>query len=227
MEEKENNQQKSASEKQLRANRLNAQRSTGPRTAEGKASIRYNAMTHGLLAQAAVIPGEDETLFQRMAEEIAEQLNPVGAIETLLVDRIAACAWRLRRAVKVEAGLFVRELYDDAAKRAHNDMSKYWHAHNRVDLSVGGKVIDEEAYRQALERARAAEGVRDGDLGLLGAAFARDASTTNAFTKLSRYEAEIERSLHRSLSALQQMQQTRLQGTGAPQIAGAPPDDRA
>ena len=43
-----------ASEAQVRANRLNAQRSTGPRTAEGKAAVAQNAVKHGLLAEQAV-----------------------------------------------------------------------------------------------------------------------------------------------------------------------------
>jgi len=42
------------SDKQLAANRANAQRSTGPRTPEGKAIARYNALTHGILARAVI-----------------------------------------------------------------------------------------------------------------------------------------------------------------------------
>jgi hypothetical protein len=46
-----------ASDAQIRANRLNAQRSTGPQTENGKRAVRYNALKHGLLAEASLLPG--------------------------------------------------------------------------------------------------------------------------------------------------------------------------
>ncbi len=51
---------KQVTEKQLAANRRNAQLSTGPRTPEGKAVSRWNALTHGILAQAVIPPPLDE-----------------------------------------------------------------------------------------------------------------------------------------------------------------------
>ena len=53
-----------ASVAQIRANRLNAQKSTGPRTAEGKAAASQNAAKHGLLAEQVVIKGEDPAEFE-------------------------------------------------------------------------------------------------------------------------------------------------------------------
>ena len=47
------------SEKQRRANRENAKKSTGPRTAEGKARSSKNGIKHGLLARDAVMADED------------------------------------------------------------------------------------------------------------------------------------------------------------------------
>ena len=38
------------------ANRKNAQRSTGPRTARGKARVAQNAIIHGLLSEKALLP---------------------------------------------------------------------------------------------------------------------------------------------------------------------------
>ena len=46
-----------ASEAQIQANRANAQKSTGPRTAEGKATVAQNAVKHGLRAEQMVIKG--------------------------------------------------------------------------------------------------------------------------------------------------------------------------
>jgi len=88
-----------ASDAQIEANRLNAQRSTGPQTENGKRAVRYNALKHGLLAEASLLPGEDAALFRLLAEELRAQFEPVGELEQLLVDRITSCAWRLRRVV--------------------------------------------------------------------------------------------------------------------------------
>ena len=53
------------SEAQMKASRENAKKSTGPRTPEGKARASKNALKHGLMAQDAVIPGEDPAEFDR------------------------------------------------------------------------------------------------------------------------------------------------------------------
>ncbi len=49
-----------ASEKQDRANRLNAQKSTGPKTPQGRAAVRLNVAKHGILSKDSLLPGEDE-----------------------------------------------------------------------------------------------------------------------------------------------------------------------
>ena len=91
-----------SSEAQVEANRRNAQKSTGPRTPEGKARVAANAITHGLLAEKAFINGEDAELFEAHCLSMKESFAPVGAAEEMLADRVAAQAWRLRRAPAVE-----------------------------------------------------------------------------------------------------------------------------
>jgi hypothetical protein len=49
------------SQRQIDANRRNAQFSTGPRTPEGRAAVGLNALRHGLSAQTSVLPGETRT----------------------------------------------------------------------------------------------------------------------------------------------------------------------
>ena len=48
------------SPRKLAANQENARRSTGPRTPEGKAKVRHNALKHGLLAKEVIVPVGDE-----------------------------------------------------------------------------------------------------------------------------------------------------------------------
>jgi hypothetical protein len=48
------------SDRKAEANRQNALKSTGPKTPEGKAAVRLNAVKHGLLSEQVLLPGEDE-----------------------------------------------------------------------------------------------------------------------------------------------------------------------
>jgi hypothetical protein len=66
-------------------------------------------VTHGLFCREVVLDTEDRTAFEKLALEIREDLNPLGAIEEALVDRVVATLWRLRRLLAVEVGLFREE----------------------------------------------------------------------------------------------------------------------
>jgi hypothetical protein len=96
------------SERKLAANRRNAQRSTGPRTARGKNTSRYNAINHGMLVKAAVIPSgparEDTREYKRLLEELREQYKPMGLLEDLALQEILVCYCRLARTLRYERG---------------------------------------------------------------------------------------------------------------------------
>ena len=93
-------------EKQRAASRRNARKSTGPRTPEGKARSSKNALKHGLLAREAVITSglaaENPAEFQALLADLREELRPEGVIQETLVERMATCYWRLRRAQRLE-----------------------------------------------------------------------------------------------------------------------------
>ena len=108
-----------ASDAQIRANKENALKSTGPRTPTGKKTVRHNALKHGLLAQAVVLRDEDGRIRAIRLPLSLTNSRPEGELESLLVDRIAACAWRLRRLLRIETGIFTREVYAELADRAH------------------------------------------------------------------------------------------------------------
>jgi hypothetical protein len=95
------------SERKLAANRRNAKRSTGPKTPAGKAAVRYNALKHGLLAKEVVVTAsdcpEDRVEFDRLHCALVDDLQPIGVLEQMLVEKIAVACWRLRRVVRVEA----------------------------------------------------------------------------------------------------------------------------
>ena len=70
------------SEKRLAANRANARRSTGPRTAAGKSKSARNAIVHGLTTRATLLHNDDLTAFSRFAGRIVDELRPEGVRRT-------------------------------------------------------------------------------------------------------------------------------------------------
>jgi hypothetical protein len=89
------------------ASRKNGARSRGPRTEEGKAKSAQNALKHGLRAQKhLVLPEEDGAEFADLEAALLEELAPVGALQTVLAQRVAVAAWRLARADRIEVELF-------------------------------------------------------------------------------------------------------------------------
>jgi len=100
---------KRMTEKQLAANRANALQSTGPRTAQGRAVSRWNALQHGVLARALIPPAlepyESRDEFAALLQTLRQELSPQSAIEEILVERIATSYWRLARLLRAEAGM--------------------------------------------------------------------------------------------------------------------------
>ena len=94
-----------ASEAKIRANRLNALKSTGPKTARGKAMMWRNAVTHGMTSTRVVLFDEVKADFEKFYAGLAQDFAPEGTAECALVERIAMLAWRLRRASRAEAAL--------------------------------------------------------------------------------------------------------------------------
>ena len=73
-----------ATQAQIKANRLNARKSTGPKTAEGKAAVAQNAIKHGLFAQENVMECEKQSDFDEFCAELLAGLAPVGGVEAML-----------------------------------------------------------------------------------------------------------------------------------------------
>jgi hypothetical protein len=91
-----------ATKKQIVANQANAQKSTGPKTAEGRQVASRNAATHGLFAKDVVAAGEDQQLFDTLLEALAEEHQPATVTEALIVERIALAFWREKRLARAE-----------------------------------------------------------------------------------------------------------------------------
>jgi hypothetical protein len=95
-----------ASPAQINANRANAQKSTGPRSAEGKSASRFNALKHGIDAASVVIPGEDPADYEALAADYRREFHPRSPSEIFLVDTMLRADWLKRRLELVEADLY-------------------------------------------------------------------------------------------------------------------------
>jgi len=90
---------------QAEANRRNALHSTGPRTAEGIETARFNALRHGLRSLQTVVPGEAPEEWESHRAAVVGDLKPLGAVELALAELIAVKLWRLGRVVRHEADM--------------------------------------------------------------------------------------------------------------------------
>ena len=89
------------------ANRLNAARSTGPRTPAGKTQSSRNAVAHGFRCQSPVLPGEDPAEWECFRAGVVADLAPVGYAEVERVNWIASLMWRRRRMTLFEVAAAV------------------------------------------------------------------------------------------------------------------------
>jgi hypothetical protein len=90
------------SQKQIDANRRNALKSTGPKSDQGKASSSMNALRHGLTAQQAVLPHENEHDYEKLRDGMLESYAPENTAEQALIEELVSAYWRLLRLRRVE-----------------------------------------------------------------------------------------------------------------------------
>lgn len=99
---------KNLSRYQFTANRRNGHLSTGPKTINGKAVSKMNALKHGLRSAEVVVRGrcikESPREFRALYQGLRGDRQPVGMMEEMLVEQIATTLWRLQRVLKAESG---------------------------------------------------------------------------------------------------------------------------
>ena len=149
-----------ASLRQIEANRLNARKSTGPRSVEGKAASRMNALQSGIDAQSQIIRGEDPAALESLAAEYLERFQPATPEERLYVDTLVRDDWQLRRLARADAQVW--EYGFEAAVRLDEDapLGQVFNARSQVFTRLQRRIdATERSYQRALrelERLRAA-----------------------------------------------------------------------
>ena len=106
------------SSKRAEANRRNAARSTGPRSAAGKDRSRFNAVKHGMAAKLPVLPGEDPEAFRAHRDAWTAELRPRGQVERQLVNRAVHVSWQLQRVDRAQAARLASEAQAAGARLA-------------------------------------------------------------------------------------------------------------
>lgn len=133
---------------QIQANRRNALRSTGPRSEEGKAVSRFNALKTGIQAKSQVIPGEDPAELEQLAADYHLQFQPATPLERFLVDTLVSAEWQLRRYHTVEARLWEQSLKaenSDLGQAFGQGMQTFTRLHRRIEAL-------ERSYFRALQQ---------------------------------------------------------------------------
>ena len=179
------------SEKKLAANRANARKSTGPRTAEGKARASLNAITHGLFCKDLVLPGESRDVFDFLRRGLIASLHPQDIAQMMLVDRIVSASWKLRRLQEAEA------MFNEADQQ---DMLQF------EELEK----LQESSGRDANpDRPRTADEMRTLPAAAILCVQLNDEEKSKRFERMSKHEQRLEQSVHRALRQLRQLRKDR------------------
>ena len=95
-------------DRQLAANRANAQLSTGPTSPQGKAKASLNAVRSALTGRTVLLPTDDAAEYERYIRAYQDELKPVGQRESDLVQSIADSSWRLARIPGLEMAIYAQ-----------------------------------------------------------------------------------------------------------------------
>ena len=98
-----------ATAKQIAANRANAKKSTGPKTAEGKANLRFNNLRHGMHTDALILPSEDRKDYEHLLHALQKEWQPHTPTAHLLVEQMAKSQWKLLRVDRAQKALLTKD----------------------------------------------------------------------------------------------------------------------
>jgi hypothetical protein len=194
--------------RQIAANRRNASKSTGPKTKQGKQRSRGNALRHGLTAETVVRTLEDARDYKAFEEAVAADFDAPSAVERELVLRLAGLLWRLRRATRIEAGLF------DIQATHLRDLRGYDAAQRQIRQAIFDQAVVQSETAAALvaeQRDVGDPGNADPENDDLARCYLRLAHLPSfPLDRLNRYEAALWRQVAQTLFALNVLDRRKL-----------------
>ena len=109
-----------STQRQIEANRRNAQKSTGPTSVTGKAASSMNALKSGIHAKSLVLPSEKLADLEQLIDEYYQRHQPDSPEARLCLDEVIHCEWLLRRYRTTET-----QMWQYQAQSAYADEQKY------------------------------------------------------------------------------------------------------
>jgi len=172
-----------STEAQLLANRRNAQKSTGPRTSEGKSAVSQNAIKHGLTA-SQIIFSENQPEFELYRDRMLGELIPATPMESMLAERIVGLSWRLKRVGRIQ-----------------NQTIDVMNADNKSSPLAK---LTQSLFFKNQDQSQAAPSTSAPDL-VLGRMAIKDFSNARVLERLLMYERRMEHSLYKTILELQRL----------------------
>jgi hypothetical protein len=198
-----------ATQRKIDANRRNAEKSTGPKTAEGKDRSKRNHTSHGFFCADLVLPGEDPWRFHYLREALIDDHKPQNHAELMIVDRIVVAQWKLNRLQRSEA------IMHQNVENRRKDFAKAWLEFHETRLSnfAGDKKVKPTQHmKEMVQFSREFLEQDHGECGDIAYSLACDmcysgvgGNGESRFDRLHRYEQRLENSIHRAINQLRKM----------------------
>jgi len=152
-----------ATQKQIEANRRNARKSTGPRTEEGKADCKMNALRHGRRAATVVLPYENKEEFAALFAALESEWKPQTETERILLDQMVVSQWKLQRNETIEYSTITI----GKTRKMKSDLDQVWRHTGRLENSFHRAMRELTRLQKARKqeaRAESAASVRPQDV---------------------------------------------------------------
>ena len=201
---------KYVSRKQFRANRRNAQQSTGPRTEDGKARSALNAVDHGIFCKELLMPGEDPRELETFQDQLIKAIGPRDALEASIAAQYVEAKWRMRRVRAAE-----RDAHHLGAANIETcDGGPFIELRIRMGDMPKSSCFDEDEPSddpRARERLREQRRAARRAIVPVSATMARSFNEEGhgSFERLTRYQNRLEISADRALRQLRQLRHER------------------
>jgi hypothetical protein len=150
-----------ATQAQITANQLNALKSKGPVTPEGKQAVRFNALKTGIHATQVIITGESPEEFEAFAQAFRDTWHPADLVESAFVDRLIHNSWRLDRLRLAEAQIWDRAVaagaadFGEAFERTEKLLGRLQRQLASIERSISQATRDLERLQAARAKAEA------------------------------------------------------------------------
>jgi hypothetical protein len=125
--------------------RLNAQKSTGPKTQAGRQRARFNAFKHGLSGQNLILQKHEFEAYNEMSDRMLKHLKPKSEPERQIAVKIIDTNFRLNRLPAIENNMFSFGIVENEHANSDNEdrievmgaQSRAWIQHHHIFDTLG------------------------------------------------------------------------------------------